>query len=224
MNESKSIFHNQKSIAVLPFVNMGSDPENEYFSNGVTEEIINALTKIKGLKVIARTSSFAFKNQSVDVRQIGQKLGVTTILEGSIRKASNQVRITAQLINFKHDPFLKPLHGHQRFQGLLQSVFHPRLLPTGKNEGKRSPSKDKEPARVEKEVQRHLGKNFNEYINSYRIKSFKKKALDPANRHLTLLGLAYESGFNSKTVFNSFFKKTEGQTPRQWVKSARTRE
>lgn len=88
-----------KSIAVLPFVNMSTDPDNEYFSDGITEEIINALTKIHGLKVIARTSTFAFKNKNIDIRTIAEKLGVATILEGSVRKAKNRVRITAQLIN-----------------------------------------------------------------------------------------------------------------------------
>jgi TolB-like protein/AraC-like DNA-binding protein len=88
-----------KSIAVLPFVNMSADPENEYFSDGITEEIINALTTVKGLKVIARTSSFAFKNKNIDVRTIGDQLGVSIVLEGSVRKAKNRVRITAQLIS-----------------------------------------------------------------------------------------------------------------------------
>lgn len=87
------------SIAVLPFVNMSTDPENEYFSDGITEEIINALTTVKGLKVIARTSSFAFKNKNIDVRTIGDKLGVSTVLEGSVRKVKKRVRITAQFIS-----------------------------------------------------------------------------------------------------------------------------
>ena len=87
------------SIAVLPFVNMSSDPENEYFSDGISEEIINALTKIQGLQVTARTSSFAFKGKCEDIREIGRQLDVSTILEGSVRKAGCQVRITAQLIN-----------------------------------------------------------------------------------------------------------------------------
>lgn len=90
-----------KSIAVLPFVNMSNDIDNEYFSDGITEEIINALTTVKSLKVIARTSSFAFKNKNIDVRTIGDRLGVCTILEGSVRKAKNRVRITAQLISTK---------------------------------------------------------------------------------------------------------------------------
>ena len=89
---------NQKSIAVLPLENLSSDPENEYFSDGMTEEIINALTTIKGLKVTARTSSFAYKNKRKDVRHIGNELGVSLVLEGSIRKSGDKVRITTQLI------------------------------------------------------------------------------------------------------------------------------
>ncbi len=88
----------QKSIAVLPFENLSSDPENEYFSDGMTEEIINALTRIEGLKVTARTSAFVFKGVKEDIRIIGNKLGVASVLEGSIRKSNNRVRITAQLI------------------------------------------------------------------------------------------------------------------------------
>jgi TolB-like protein len=86
------------TIAVLPFVNMSSDPEQEYFSDGITEEILNRLAGIRGLQVAARTSVFAFKGQNQDVREIAQKLGVGNILEGSVRKAGEQVRITAQLI------------------------------------------------------------------------------------------------------------------------------
>ena len=88
----------QKSIAVLPFVNMSDDAGNEYFSDGISEEILNALAKVRELKVAGRTSSFAFKGQNQDLRQIGETLGVKHILEGSVRKAGNQVRITAQLI------------------------------------------------------------------------------------------------------------------------------
>lgn len=90
---------NNKSIAVLPFVNMSGVPENEYFSDGISEEILNVLTKVDGLQVTARTSSFHFKGKNEDIRQIGQKLGVSTILEGSVRKVGKRVRITAQLIN-----------------------------------------------------------------------------------------------------------------------------
>ena len=87
-----------KSIAVLPFANMSSDPEQEFFSDGITEEILNALAQVPDLKVAGRTSSFAFKDRNEDLRGIGEALGVNHILEGSVRKAGNQVRITAQLI------------------------------------------------------------------------------------------------------------------------------
>jgi len=86
------------SIAILPFVNMSRDEENEYFSDGLSEELLNVLAKIPDLKVTGRTSSFAFKGKREDLRDIGQKLGVATLLEGSVRKAGNRVRITAQLI------------------------------------------------------------------------------------------------------------------------------
>ncbi len=98
MSTANPISPESKSIAVLPFVNRSPDPDNEYFSDGITEEIINALTKIQSLKVIARTSVFAFKGKNIDVRQIGRQLGVNTILEGSVRKAASKVRITAQLV------------------------------------------------------------------------------------------------------------------------------
>ncbi|MEP1096795.1 MAG: adenylate/guanylate cyclase domain-containing protein [Cyclobacteriaceae bacterium] len=86
-----------KSIAVLPFINRSADPENEYFSDGITEEIITALAKVEGIKVISRTSSFAFKGKNMDVREIGKQLEVQSILEGSVRKSGKKVRISAQL-------------------------------------------------------------------------------------------------------------------------------
>ena len=86
------------SIAVLPFANMSGDKENEYFSDGLAEEIINALAQIPDLKVIARTSAFAFKDKQEDVRRIAETLGVANVLEGSVRRAGNRVRVTAQLI------------------------------------------------------------------------------------------------------------------------------
>ncbi len=86
------------SVAVLPFVNMSGDKEQEYFSDGMAEEVINVLSRIAGLKVIARTSAFAFKNRQEDVRTIAGTLGVANILEGSVRKAGNRVRITTQLV------------------------------------------------------------------------------------------------------------------------------
>ena len=87
------------SIAILPFANMSGDPEQEYFSDGITEDIITDLSKIAGLTVIARNSSFTYKGRSVDVRTIGRELGVLSVLEGSIRRAGQRVRITAQLVD-----------------------------------------------------------------------------------------------------------------------------
>jgi eukaryotic-like serine/threonine-protein kinase len=87
------------SVAVLPFVNMSADPENEFFSDGMTEEVINALTRVDGLRVASRTSAFSFKGRDADIREIGQRLNVTTVLEGSVRRAGNRLRVAAQLIN-----------------------------------------------------------------------------------------------------------------------------
>jgi adenylate cyclase len=87
------------SIAVLPFANMSGDPEQEYFADGMVEEIITALSQIRWLFVIARNSTFTYKSRAVDVKEVGRELGVRYILEGSVRKAGTQVRITAQLID-----------------------------------------------------------------------------------------------------------------------------
>jgi serine/threonine-protein kinase len=94
----------QPSIAVLPFTNMSADPDNEFFSDGITEDIIGALTKVPGLKVAARASAFAFKRRDEELRVIGERLGVRTVLQGSVRRAGNRVRVTAQLMN-THDGY-----------------------------------------------------------------------------------------------------------------------
>ena len=88
----------EKSIAVLPFVNMSGDPGQDYFSDGISEEILHALVRVPNLRVAARTSAFSFKGQNVDVRKVGDTLSVNHVLEGSVRKAGNRLRITAQLI------------------------------------------------------------------------------------------------------------------------------
>ena len=86
------------SIAVLPFADMSPGKDQEYFSDGLAEEIINALAQVPGLKVIARTSAFAFKGQNIDIRRVAETLGVAHVLEGSVRKAGDRIRVTAQLI------------------------------------------------------------------------------------------------------------------------------
>ncbi len=166
---------------------------------------------------------------------------------------------TGQIINFMNIPLLKPLHRHQRFQDLLQAAFRIELLPPDSEKQIRiAPPKALMPVveidmvleifgkgmKEEKWFQNpslslrelaenvnissnklswllneRIGQNFNEYINSFRLEKFKENALNPANSHLTLLALAYESGFNSKTVFNGFFKKIEGITPKAWLRS-----
>lgn len=109
----------ERSIVVLPLANMSADPENEYFSDGMTEEIINALAKIPGLQVASRTSSFAFKGKSVDIADIGQRLGVSSVLEGSVRKIGNRIRITAQLVSVANNYQL----WSQTYDRQLEDVF-----------------------------------------------------------------------------------------------------
>lgn len=87
------------SIAVLPFANLSDDPSNQYFCDGLAEELINALAKLEQIRVVARTSAFSFKGKEADIREIGRRLKVSTVLEGSVRKSGNRLRITAQLIN-----------------------------------------------------------------------------------------------------------------------------
>jgi TolB-like protein/Flp pilus assembly protein TadD len=108
-----------KSIAVLPFNNMSSDPEGDFFADGIAEEIINALSKIKALKVSSRTSSFTFKGKNDDIREIGRRLQVSTILEGSVRKAGKRLRLTAQLINASDNAQLWA----ERYDRELEDVF-----------------------------------------------------------------------------------------------------
>jgi len=99
VDDADSIDQGFESIGVLPFVNMSDDPAQEYFSDGISEELLNALAKLKNLRVAARTSSFAFKGQNLDITDIGGQLKVDTVLEGSVRKSGTKIRITAQLID-----------------------------------------------------------------------------------------------------------------------------
>jgi serine/threonine protein kinase/tetratricopeptide (TPR) repeat protein len=108
-----------RSIAVLPFVNMSNDAENEYFSDGIAEEIINALTKVQALRVASRTSSFGFKGKNEDIGEIGRKLKVATVLEGSVRKAGSRLRVTAQLVNAADGNNL----WSERYDRQLEDVF-----------------------------------------------------------------------------------------------------
>ena len=91
--------YGERSIAVLPFVNMSSDPEQEYFSDGISEELLNLLTRVPELRVISRSSAFAFKGRDFDISEIADRLNVAHILEGSVRKSGDNIRVSVQLID-----------------------------------------------------------------------------------------------------------------------------
>ena len=115
------------SIAVLPFENMSSDPEQDYFSDGISEDIITDLSKIPDLMVIARNSTFVYKGRHVSLRDVGRELGVRYVLEGSVRKAGERVRITAQLIDATDDSHVWA----DRYDGALDDIFSLQDLVTG---------------------------------------------------------------------------------------------
>jgi adenylate cyclase len=151
------------SIAVLPFANMSGDPEQEYFADGMVEEIITALSRIRWLFVIARNSSFTYKGQTVDVKQVGRELGVSYVLEGSVRKAGNRVRITGQLIDATSGAHLWA----DRFDGLIEHVFEPQDQVASSVAG------DIEPALQAAETARSAGRPTNDltaydlYLRAY---------------------------------------------------------
>jgi adenylate cyclase len=114
-----SIQTRRASIAVLPFVNMSPEPERDYFCDGISEEIINALTRVSGLNVIARTSAFQFKDVAVDIREVGQRLGADLLIQGSVRKGGMQLRIAAQAIHSESGHHL----WSQTFRRELKDIF-----------------------------------------------------------------------------------------------------
>jgi adenylate cyclase len=129
------------SVAVLPFVSMSSDPEQEFFGDGMAEELINALTRIQGLRVIARTSAFSFKGTQADIATIGQRLGVSAIVDGSVRRSGDRLRITAQLVDVagghdlwseSYDRALKDVFDIQdEIAARIVRTIRPKLLPEG---------------------------------------------------------------------------------------------
>ena len=140
----------QPSIAVLPFANMSRDADDEYFSDGLAEEIINALVKVPDLKVIARTSAFSFKGQNIDVRKIAETLSVTTVLEGSVRRAGNRIRVTAQLITAadgthlwseRYDRELADVFAVQdEISAAISSALQVKLSPAGASKPRYKPT------------------------------------------------------------------------------------
>jgi adenylate cyclase len=169
------------SIAVLPFQNMSGDPEQEYFADGIVEDIIIALSRFKSLFVIARNSSFAYKGKSPDIRQVGRELGVRYVLEGSVRKGGNRLRITGQLIDSQTGTHLWA----DRFDGALEDVFELQDRVTGNVVGVIAP-------RLERaEIERARGKasnNLQAYDLLLRaqsvIRSWRKEDLEQAQRLL----------------------------------------
>jgi adenylate cyclase len=124
------------SVAVLPFANLSGDPEQEYFADGITEDIITALSQLKSLFVIARNSGFAYKGKTIDIRQVGRELGVRYVLEGSVRKSGNRVRITGQLIEAATGVHLWA----EKIDGALEDVFELQDEVTARVAGAIEPS------------------------------------------------------------------------------------
>ncbi len=188
----------QKTIAVLPFVNMSSDQENAYFSDGISEDLITALSKVSGLRVAARTSSFAFKGKNEDVRAIGTALSVGAVLEGSVAKAGNQVRITAQLINTADGYHLWSEHYDREFKDIFairseiaQTVSEALqvTLATGEREIlERKPTEDLEAYELYLKGQQATA-SFNDFTTGARYLQ-QAIARDP-NYALAYNGLAY---------------------------------
>jgi TolB-like protein len=118
----------QKSIAVLPFVDLSQAHDQEYFCDGISEQILDALAKVEGLRVVARTSSFSFKGKNADVSEIGQKLNVRNVLEGSLRREGNRIRITAQLVNARDGFTLGPIHSSANCREYLSFRMRSHVL------------------------------------------------------------------------------------------------
>jgi TolB-like protein len=135
----ESMLPDRPSIAVLPFANISGDPGQDYFADGIVEDLITALSRMRGLFVIARNSSFTYKGRAVDVKQVGHELGVRYVLEGSVRKAGNRVRITGQLIDAATGAHLWA----DRFDGALEDIFDLQDQITSKVVGAVAPSLEK---------------------------------------------------------------------------------
>jgi TolB-like protein/class 3 adenylate cyclase/Tfp pilus assembly protein PilF len=149
------------SIAVLPFQNMSGDPEQDYFADGVVEDIITALCRFKSLFVIARNSSFTYKGKAVDIKQVGRELGVRYVLEGSVRKAGGRLRITGQLIDVTTSAHLWA----DRFDGALEDIFDLQDKVTKQVVGAIAPEIDR--AEIERASRRPIG-NFDAVTEYYR--------------------------------------------------------
>jgi adenylate cyclase len=143
---------NRPSIAVLPFTNMSGDPEQEYFADGISEDIITGLSKLRWFFVIARNSSFSYKGKAVDLKRVARELGVRYVLEGSVRRGGNRVRITTQLIDAGTNNHIWA----DRYDGDLTDVFALQDEITAKVSPRSSPSCWRLKASVHKTVRRTI--------------------------------------------------------------------
>jgi TolB-like protein/class 3 adenylate cyclase/Tfp pilus assembly protein PilF len=173
------------SIAVLPFQNMSGDPEQEYFADGMVEDIITALSRSKALFVIARNSSFAYKGKSPDIRQVGHELGVRYVLEGSVRRAGNRVRITGQLIDSASGAHIWA----DRFEGLLEDIFELQDQVTSNVVAAISPALERaEIARARRKVGNLQAYDF--YLRG--LAAIYRYSMETSNEALALLQKAVE--------------------------------
>jgi len=205
----------EQSIAVLPFVNMSDDPDNEYFSDGVSEELLNLLARIPQLTVISRSSSFSFKNKGIDTRTIARQLNVAHVLEGSVRKMGNRVRITAQLIEARSDSHL----WSETYDRDLTSVFAiQEEIAAAVVDGLRITLLGDSPRVIATTAEAYdlylKGQYFfNRFTanNNKRAEAFLERAvsIDPGfSPAWTMLGAAYREGSN-RFVFRSFEEGNE---------------
>ena len=188
------------SIAVLPFENMSSDPEQDYFADGIVEEITTALSRIRWLLVIARNSSFAYKGRKVDVKDVGRELGVRYVLEGSVRKAADRVRITGQLIDASSGVHLWA----DRFEGALQNIFDLQDLVTANVVGALGPKIER--AEMERARQKPT-ENLRAYDYFLRGKAALHAGTQPANDQALSLfeqAIAADEGFASAYGFAAY--------------------
>jgi len=183
------------SIAVLPFNNMSGDPDQEYFADGIVEEIITALSRFHGLFVIARNSSFTYKGRAIDVKQAGRELGVRYVLEGSVRKAGNRVRITAQLIDSSSGAHIWA----DRYEGAFEDIFDLQDQVTSKVVGAIAPQIEK--AEIER-TKRKPPENLDAYDRYLRgMEGFHKFSREGSKEALSHLYRATELDPNYATAY-----------------------
>jgi adenylate cyclase len=179
------------SIAVLPFENMSGDPEQEYFTDGMVEDIITALSRFKALFVIARNSSFTYKGKAVDIRQVGRELGVRYVLEGSVRKAANRLRISGQLIDASTGGHLWADH----FDGVLEDIFELQDRVTSSVVGAIAPKLEQ--AEIERARRKPVGNldAYDCYLRGVSKLSEMTKDAEEEARHLFYRAIELEPGF-----------------------------